>query len=110
MKYISSFAIVLMVAAGVPKSYKNLVKCYHINPPDDKSIFPPYYAAPVIRMDVLNRHPELQAVLNILSGQINDSTMTELNYRADYMKQLSEKVAKDFLVSKGLWKTTAGNR
>ncbi|MGN6533323.1 MAG: ABC transporter permease/substrate-binding protein [Ginsengibacter sp.] len=71
---------------------------------DDKTIFPPYYAAPVIRMDVLNRHPELKEVLNLLAGVINDSVMTELNYRSDYLKQLPEKVARDFLVSKGLWK------
>ncbi len=30
--------------------------------------------------------------------------MTELNYRVDYLHQLPEKVAKDFLVSKGLYR------
>ena len=71
---------------------------------DDKGIFPPYYAAPVIREDVLAKFPKLENVLNQLSGHINDSVMTELNYRVDYLKQLPEKVAKDFLMEQSLYK------
>jgi osmoprotectant transport system permease protein len=71
---------------------------------DDKKIFPPYYAAPLIRTEVLHKYPELAPALNILAGQINDSIMTELNFRVDYLKQLPEKVAQEFLVSKSLYK------
>lgn len=71
---------------------------------DDKTIFPPYYAAPLIRNEVIQQYPELQPVFEILSGVINDSIMTELNYRVDYRKQLPEKVALDFLLEKGLYK------
>lgn len=71
---------------------------------DDKTIFPPYYAVPVVRSDVLQKFPELAAALNILSGKINDSIMTELNYRVDFLKQSPEKVAQGFLLSKGLYK------
>jgi osmoprotectant transport system permease protein len=71
---------------------------------DDKGIFPPYYAAPIVRSEVLQKFPELGASLNLLSGKINDSIMTELNYRADFLKQLPERVARDFLLSKGLYK------
>jgi len=71
---------------------------------DDKTIFPPYYAAPLVRTDVLSKYPELAPVLNLLSGQINDSIMTELNFRVDYLKQLPQKVTRDFLVEKGLYK------
>lgn len=71
---------------------------------DDKHIFPPYYVAPVIRNEALTKYPELAPALNQLAGMINDSIMTELNYRADYLKQSPERVAKDFLVSKGLYK------
>jgi osmoprotectant transport system permease protein len=71
---------------------------------DDKGIFPPYYAAPVVRSEVLQKFPELAATLNLLSAKINDSIMTELNYRVDFLKQLPEKVARDFLLSKGLYK------
>lgn len=70
---------------------------------DDKHIFPPYYAAPIIRQETLDKYPELTSVLNKLSGIINDSIMTELNYRVDYLKQDPAVVAKDFLVSNHLW-------
>jgi osmoprotectant transport system permease protein len=75
---------------------------------DDRHIFPPYYASPVVREDVLARYPELQPALEQLSGVINDSVMTELNYRVDYLKQAPEKVAHDFLVSKRLCKKPLG--
>jgi osmoprotectant transport system permease protein len=71
---------------------------------DDKGIFPPYYAAPIVREETLEKYPELETTLNMLAGRINDSIMTELNYRADYLKQTPEQIAKDFLVSQGLWK------
>ena len=71
---------------------------------DDKIIFPPYYAAPIVRQEVLEKHPELEPTLNLLSGRINDSIMTELNYRVDYLKQSPEQVAKDFLVEQRLYK------
>src|SRR5215831_545607 len=32
---------------------------------DDKTIFPPYYAAPLIRDDVLLKYPEIENVLNL---------------------------------------------
>jgi osmoprotectant transport system permease protein len=70
---------------------------------DDKKIFPPYYAAPVVRKDILQRYPELAPVLNRLSGQIDDSVMTALNYRVEYLHQSPEKCAYDFLVSRGLY-------
>ncbi|WP_018613750.1 ABC transporter permease/substrate-binding protein [Segetibacter koreensis] len=71
---------------------------------DDKTIFPPYYAAPIVREEVLEKYPELEPALNILSGKINDSIMTELNYRVDYLKQSPEKVARDFLTQQKLYK------
>ncbi|MDB5114866.1 MAG: transporter permease subunit [Mucilaginibacter sp.] len=70
---------------------------------DDKKIFPPYYAAPIVRDDALKKFPELEKTLNMLSGKINDSIMTDLNYRTDYLHQSPERVAKDFLTAHNLW-------
>ncbi|MDB5061240.1 MAG: transporter permease [Mucilaginibacter sp.] len=75
---------------------------------DDKKIFPPYYAAPIVRTDALDKFPELEKTLNLLSGTITDSVMTELNYKTDYLHQTPERVAKDFLVAKKLWKPERG--
>ena len=71
---------------------------------DDKGIFPPYYAAPIVNEATLRKFPELETVLNKLAGKISDSVMTDLNYKVDYLKQDPEKVAKDFLVKTGLYK------
>ncbi len=71
---------------------------------DDKKIFPPYYAAPIVREETLKKFPDLEQTLNLLSGKINDKIMTELNYRTDYLHQSPERVAKDFLVENKLWR------
>ena len=71
---------------------------------DDKHIFPPYYAAPVIRADVLQKFPGVETVLNMLSGKINDSIMTALNYEVDYLKRSPENVARNFLQKNNLYK------
>lgn len=71
---------------------------------DDRKIFPPYYAAPVVRKEILEEYPELAPVLNKLSGRINDSIMTVLNYRVEYLNQSPEQCAHDFLVSQGLYR------
>ncbi|MCF2490703.1 ABC transporter permease/substrate-binding protein [Dyadobacter sp. CY347] len=71
---------------------------------DDKRIFPPYFASPLVRKEVLIKYPELENALNLLSGKINDSIMTDLNYRVDYLKQSPEKVAQDFILAQNLYK------
>src|SRR6185437_12248805 len=71
---------------------------------DDKKIFPPYYAAPVVRKEVLQKYTELAPVLNKLAGRINDSIMTLLNYRVEYLNQSPEQCARDFLQSQGLYR------
>jgi len=70
---------------------------------DDRHVFPPYFAAPVIRQVVIKANPEIKLVLNQLKGKITDSLMTEMNYKVDYQKQSPEKVAADFLKSIGLY-------
>jgi osmoprotectant transport system permease protein len=81
------------------------LKAYHLVVlDDDKKIFPPYYAAPVVREDALRKFPDLEKTLNMLAGTITDSVMTDLNYKTDYLHETPERVAKDFLVSKKLFK------
>ncbi|GAA4454742.1 hypothetical protein GCM10023189_21620 [Nibrella saemangeumensis] len=74
---------------------------------DDKNSFPPYYAAPLVRQVTLQNHPELQSVLDLLAGKLTDSVMTGLNYRVDYLHQLPEQVAIDFLKQTRLWSEKA---
>jgi glycine betaine/choline ABC-type transport system substrate-binding protein len=50
---------------------------------DDRFYFPPYEAAPIIRADVLERHPEVGAALDELAGRISDEEMRRLNRLVD---------------------------
>jgi glycine betaine/choline ABC-type transport system substrate-binding protein len=50
---------------------------------DDKSFFPPYYGAPVIRQDLIEEAPEIKDILNQLAGMIDNDTMAQANYRVD---------------------------
>lgn len=63
---------------------------------DDKTIFPPYYAAPLVRTEVLTKYPELEKTLNLVAGKITDSIMTDLNYQTDILKRSPEQVASGF--------------
>ncbi|KLT65475.1 ABC transporter permease/substrate-binding protein [Pedobacter sp. BMA] len=72
---------------------------------DDKGIFPPYYAAPIVSEKALHKFPELESTLNLLAGKITDSVMTELNYRTDYLHQSPARVARDFLIREKLYRS-----
>jgi len=69
---------------------------------DDKGFFPPYYAAPVLRPEILVTYPELEAVLDKLTGILDDDSMRDLNYQVDVLKRAPKDVAIEFLKSKGL--------
>lgn len=71
---------------------------------DDKGIFPPYYAAPLVTAQALKKFPELENTLNLLSGKITDSIMTDLNYQTDYLNLTPTQVAKEFLIKNRLFK------
>lgn len=64
---------------------------------DDKHLFPPYYAVPVIRDSVLKAHPELQGILDKLAGKIDDSEMQELNAEVDLQHKKAKDVAEQWL-------------
>lgn len=86
------------------------IKAFDLNVlEDDKKIFPPYYAAPIIKSKTLLKYPDLEPVIDLLAGKINDSLMTEMNYKTDFLQQTPEKVAQDFLKSIHLYKG-AGQR
>ena len=69
---------------------------------DNRGFFPPYYAAPVVRRETLEAHPELRDALAPLAGAMPDSTMRKLNYRVDEHKLDPDQIAREFLVSLGL--------
>jgi osmoprotectant transport system permease protein len=66
---------------------------------DDKSYFPDYHGAPLVRGELLQRHPEIAEVLNRL--QIDDRTMRRLNAQVTKEKRSEIEVAREFLLQRG---------
>ncbi|VTY22482.1 ABC transporter permease/substrate-binding protein [Streptococcus salivarius] len=71
---------------------------------DDKHLFPPYQGAPLMKAELLEKHPELEAVLNKLAGKITADQMSQLNYQVGVEGKPANQVARDFLVKEGLLK------
>ncbi|MBA2872594.1 osmoprotectant transport system substrate-binding protein [Anoxybacillus calidus] len=69
---------------------------------DDKNFFPPYYAVPIIRQEVLDVNPGLEETLNKLAGILSDEKMLELNAQVNLKGKEPKQVAIDFLKSEGL--------
>jgi osmoprotectant transport system permease protein len=69
---------------------------------DDLSLFPPYHAAPTVRKDLLDEHPELEDIINQLSGRIDDDRMRKMNYEVDEEGRTASEVAHEFLEEEDL--------
>jgi glycine betaine/choline ABC-type transport system substrate-binding protein len=64
---------------------------------DDRNFFPPYYAAPVVRVKALEVYPGLRDALAPLAGLISEGTMQRLNFDVDEKGRSPEEVAREFL-------------
>lgn len=69
---------------------------------DDKAFFPFYDSSFVVRGEIMAKYPKLQEILEKVSGKINEEEMAALNLKYDDEHQKPEKIAEDFLKSKGL--------
>lgn len=64
---------------------------------DDLSFFPDYNGAFLIRVDILDKYPQLEDILNQLAGAISTEQMAELTYQVDVVGRSVDDVAKEFL-------------
>lgn len=69
---------------------------------DDRQFFPPYYAAPVIRREILESHPQVGTAVNTLADVLDDATMQRLNNEVDEQKRNPAAVAREFLLAQRL--------
>ena len=69
---------------------------------DDRSFFPDYNGAFLVRQDVLEHCPELEDILNQLAGRIPTEQMADLTYQVDVVGRGVDEVAREFLESLGL--------
>ena len=71
---------------------------------DDKDFYQTYYCGTVVRNDTLEKYPELKEAIMKLDNIINEEEMAKLNYLVETEGEDESKVAKDFLIEKGLVK------
>jgi osmoprotectant transport system substrate-binding protein len=71
---------------------------------DDKTFYPIYNIAPVVRQDTLQSNPKIADALNKLAPLLTDDVITGLNAQVDIDKKEFAAVAKAFLDSAGLLK------
>lgn len=86
------------VFAGLVYTTDGRLDSFHLKVlEDDLHYFPDYTAAPVVRKDYLDAHPELAALLKPLSALLDDATMRQLNASVDVDHDSPTEVAKAFL-------------
>lgn len=69
---------------------------------DDKGLYPSYVCGFVVRNEILEEHPELQAVFDKMEGLMTDAEMADMNYQVEAKGLDPEDVAEAFLRDKGL--------
>lgn len=76
---------------------------------DDRDFFPPYDAAPLVRRETLDAHPELGEALRALAFRIDDATMRKLNHEVEEGGGDFAGVARRFLIAEGLLEETSSD-
>jgi len=72
---------------------------------DDKTGYPIYNIAPVVRQDALQKHPEIADILNRLAPLLTDEVMAGLNDQVDGPDTMApSEVATAFLEQQGLFR------
>lgn len=63
---------------------------------DDKSAWPPYNIAPVMRREYYDVHPDVVEVIDAVNAELDTETITKLNARVDVEQEEYEDVAADY--------------
>jgi len=71
---------------------------------DDKNVQPVYQPAPIIREEVLKKHPDIEKVLKPVFEKLDLTTLQELNGRVQVGGEQAKAVALDFLTKNGFVK------
>lgn len=69
---------------------------------DDKNYHIPQVMTPVVRLETLSKHPDLENLLTNVASKLDSNTMSALNAQIDVDKLSLEQVAKDFLTKNHL--------
>lgn len=69
---------------------------------DNKQFFPVYNPAPVVRKEIMDKHPEIQDVLAPLTEKLTTEAMRKLNRQVDVEHKDAKEVALKWLEEEGL--------
>ena len=69
---------------------------------DDRSFFPDYNGLFLVRQELLEEHPEVEEILDQLTGKISTEQMAEMTYQVDVVGRTVDDVAQSFLEEQGL--------
>ena len=69
---------------------------------DDRHYFPPYQAAPLVRVEALGRWPQIQKALDALAGKVSAEEMRAMNEAVDGEHRDPAAVVAEFRARKGL--------
>lgn len=69
---------------------------------DDRAFYPSYLAGTAVRLKTLEKNPELEEVLMLLDGVIDEETMSKLNAQVETEGKKPKEAATDFLEDIGL--------
>lgn len=69
---------------------------------DDLNYFNAYHGATLVRGETLKKYPELEAVLEKLTGKISNVEMVAMNYKVEIENEDPKTVATNFIKEKGL--------
>ena len=59
-------------------------------------------AGTIVRNETLEKYPELEEVLELMTQLISDDEMIQMNYEVEKEKKEAQDVAREFLTKKGL--------
>lgn len=71
---------------------------------DTKSVQPVYEPAPIVRKEILDRHPEIESILKPIFESLDLVTLQTLNARIQVEGVDAKEVARDYLKKKGFLK------
>ncbi len=69
---------------------------------DDKHLQVNYFCSTVVRNEVLEMYPDLESILMKMDGICNEMEMAHMNYLVEVEGQDENKVAREFLIEKGV--------
>lgn len=81
------------------------IRQYHlVTLKDDKSFFPAYQGAPLMKASFAKQHPRVVKSLNQLNGKVTTKQMQEMNYQVTVKHRKAATVAREFLQQQHLLK------